>query len=87
MLMFIVSDIAYYEQTKDELMKKLEFKFTGGDTPVVFVSFYNEDFKDKLDAEDADFFEQMDFLSKHQAKSIWLGRGMCREGDPTVKVF
>lgn len=68
-------------------MKKLEFKFTGGETPVVFVSFYNKDFKDKLEAEDADSFDQLDFLNANEAKSVWLGRGMCREGDPTFEVF
>lgn len=68
-------------------MKTLEFQFTGGGTPVVFVCFYNEDFKDKLNAEDANFFDQLDFLSANEAKSIWLGRGMCRESDPTLQIF
>lgn len=67
-------------------MKTLEFQFTGGGTPVVFVCFYNEDFKDKLKAEDANFFDQLDFLSANEAKSIWLGRGMCREGWHTVEI-
>ena len=68
-------------------MKKLEFKFTGGDTPVVLVSFYNKYFKEKLEATDADNFDQLDFLTENEAKSVWLGRGMCNEGNPTVAIF
>ena len=68
-------------------MKKLEFQFTGGETPVVFVSFYKEDFKINLLKVDPDSFDQLDFLSESEAKSIWLGRGMCQEGGPKVKVF
>jgi len=68
-------------------MKSLEFKFVGGKTPVVFVSFYSKDFKEKLEAEDSDNFDQLAFLSSNEVKSVWLGRGMCREGWPTVQVF
>jgi len=68
-------------------MKKLEFKFKGGETPVVFVSFYNKDFKEKLEAEDPDYFDQLDFLEANEAKSVWLGRGMCNEGDPEFSLL
>ncbi|MBQ0803623.1 MAG: hypothetical protein KBT65_01900 [Sulfitobacter sp.] len=51
-------------------MKKLEFQFTGGETPVVFVSFYKEDFKINLSKVDPDYFDQLDFLSENVRRHI-----------------
>ena len=60
-------------------MKKLTFNFSGKDK-IVFVNFYNEKFKSDLEAADADNFNQLDFMSEHEAKSVWIGRGLGTEG-------
>lgn len=68
-------------------MKKLTFKFSGGNTPIVFVYFYKDDLKEKLSMATADDFDVTDFLSTNELRSIWLGRGLCREGEPTVEIL
>ena len=64
-------------------MKKLKFNFQGKDK-IVFVTFYNEKFKKDLESADTVDFDQLDFMSEHETKSVWIGRGLGIEGSPHI---
>ena len=60
-------------------MGKLTFKFAGQEK-IVFATFYNNEFKKQLQSASESDFNQLDFMSEHETKSVWIGRGLGTEG-------
>ena len=57
-----------------------------GRSRIAFVSFYDDEFKQALISADVTEFDQLDFMSKHEVFSKWIGRGMCLDGDINVTI-
>ena len=57
-----------------------------GRSRIAFVSFYDDEFKQALISADVTEFDQLDFMSKHEIFSKWIGRGMCLDGDINVTI-
>jgi len=66
-------------------MRQLKIALVGS-SPIAFVSFYNDEFKQALISAEATEFDQLDFMSKHEVFSKWIGRGMCLDGDIDVTI-
>lgn len=57
-----------------------------GNSVLAYVKFYNEDILNKLNVIEIGDFDFIDFSSKNEKQSIFLGRGFCESGDIKIMI-
>ena len=65
---------------------KLRFEVQGK-SPLVYLTFYNDDFEKNLAKENADDFDRIDFQLANEVKSFIPGEGLGVDNINDVKVF